>query len=196
MAAREGMIPYSGSTLIALAPEHFAAIQRTVGLLFQLARAPAYQALLDAEAEPVLRHAPGNFGVFMGYDFHLTPQGPRLIEVNTNAGGALLNGLHTAALCDPEQPGVPVLGSVAGRDARAQDRRDLRGGACRRARAGGAARSRRDRRRAARASSFSTPSSSCSGACSRAPGSRRASRRPAALAPATGARRRARRLAR
>ncbi len=97
------MIPYSGSTLIALAPEHFSAIQRTVGLLFQLARSPAYQALLDADAEPVLRHAPGNFGVFMGYDFHLTPQGPRLIEVNTNAGGALLNGLHTATLCDPER---------------------------------------------------------------------------------------------
>jgi hypothetical protein len=30
----------------------------------------------------------------MGYDFHLGPQGPRLIEINTNAGGALL----TAAL--------------------------------------------------------------------------------------------------
>ena len=39
----------------------------------------------------------------MGYDFHLTPHGPRLIEVNTNAGGALLNGLHTASLCDPEK---------------------------------------------------------------------------------------------
>jgi hypothetical protein len=30
----------------------------------------------------------------MGYDFHLGPQGPRLIEINTNAGGGLL----TAAL--------------------------------------------------------------------------------------------------
>jgi hypothetical protein len=30
-------------------------------------------------------------GVFMGYDFHLTQQGPRLIEINTNAGGAFLN---------------------------------------------------------------------------------------------------------
>lgn len=39
----------------------------------------------------------------MGYDFHLTPAGPRLIEINTNAGGALLNGLHTASLCDPEK---------------------------------------------------------------------------------------------
>ena len=103
MAASEATIPYSGSTLIALEAEHFAAIQRTVALLFRLAHSPAYQALLDADAEPVLRHAPGNFGVFMGYDFHLTPHGPRLIEVNTNAGGALLNGLHTASLCDPER---------------------------------------------------------------------------------------------
>jgi hypothetical protein len=30
-------------------------------------------------------------GVCMGYDFHLTSQGPRLIEINTNAGGLLLN---------------------------------------------------------------------------------------------------------
>jgi hypothetical protein len=30
-------------------------------------------------------------GVFFGYDFHLAPNGPRLIEINTNAGGALFN---------------------------------------------------------------------------------------------------------
>jgi len=30
-------------------------------------------------------------GVFFGYDFHLAPDGPRLIEINTNAGGALFN---------------------------------------------------------------------------------------------------------
>ncbi len=29
-------------------------------------------------------------GLFMGYDFHITPDGPKLIEVNTNAGGAFL----------------------------------------------------------------------------------------------------------
>ncbi|OGS93484.1 MAG: hypothetical protein A2061_07800 [Gallionellales bacterium GWA2_59_43] len=32
-------------------------------------------------------------GVFYGYDFHLNEQGAHLIEVNTNAGGALLNAL-------------------------------------------------------------------------------------------------------
>ena len=33
-------------------------------------------------------------GVFMGYDFHLTGAGPRLIEINTNAGGGLLAALQ------------------------------------------------------------------------------------------------------
>ncbi|MFN4147932.1 MAG: hypothetical protein ACK4E4_00085 [Rhodocyclaceae bacterium] len=38
--------------------------------------------------------APSASGVFMGYDFHLTPEGPRLIEINTNAGGGLLAALQ------------------------------------------------------------------------------------------------------
>lgn len=50
-----------------------------------------------------MRHRPRNFAVFMGYDFHVGPEGPRLFEINTNAGGALLNGLHTATLCRPER---------------------------------------------------------------------------------------------
>lgn len=32
----------------------------------------------------------GTNGLFMGYDFHISRQGPQLIEVNTNAGGAFL----------------------------------------------------------------------------------------------------------
>ena len=103
LAPAGGAIPYAGRTVIALAPEHFAAIRRTVALLFQLAHGPAYQAEVDRGAGEVELRAPGNTGVFMGYDFHLTAAGPRLIEVNTNAGGALLNGLHTASLCDPAE---------------------------------------------------------------------------------------------
>ena len=33
----------------------------------------------------------------MGYDFHLTETGPKLIEINTNAGGGLLNAYLLAA---------------------------------------------------------------------------------------------------
>jgi hypothetical protein len=100
-AGAPAAIPYAGRTIVALAPEQFAAIRRTVELLFRIAHSAAYQQHVDGEADALARFAPGNFGVFMGYDFHLTTTGPKLIEVNTNAGGALLNGLHTAALCDP-----------------------------------------------------------------------------------------------
>ena len=97
------MIPYAGKTIIALEPGHYEAIRRTVALLDGIAHSPAYQAEVDAGADAGVRFDPGNRGVFMGYDFHLSADGPRLIEINTNAGGALLNGLHTAALCDPDR---------------------------------------------------------------------------------------------
>ena len=94
-------VPYAGRTVIALDPGQFDVVQRTVAALFRVGHAEAYATLVDASAPDVARFAPGNHGVFMGYDFHLTAAGPRLIEVNTNAGGALLNGLHTATLCEP-----------------------------------------------------------------------------------------------
>lgn len=103
VSAQAAEIPYAGRTVIALSAEHFAAIRRATALLFELAHSAPYQREVDADAGEIERFAPGNFGVFMGYDFHLGPEGPRLIEINTNAGGALLNGLHTAALCDPKK---------------------------------------------------------------------------------------------
>ncbi len=70
------------------------------------AATPAYQAEVLARSPDIARYAPGPRGVFMGYDFHLTPEGPRLIEVNTNAGGAFLNALLARAqiaCCPPIQ---------------------------------------------------------------------------------------------
>ena len=58
---------------------------------------PAYKAQALARAPSIAGHEFGPLGVFMGYDFHLTAQGPRLIEVNTNAGGALLNAVLARA---------------------------------------------------------------------------------------------------
>jgi uncharacterized circularly permuted ATP-grasp superfamily protein len=69
-----------------------------------VARTPAYQAEALAWAPEIARFDPGPRGAFMGYDFHLTPAGPKLIEVNTNAGGALLNALLAQAqiACCPQ----------------------------------------------------------------------------------------------
>jgi len=49
-----------------------------------------YRETVLAWAPDIAKHADASHGVFFGYDFHLTTEGPRLIEVNTNAGGALL----------------------------------------------------------------------------------------------------------
>lgn len=76
-----------------------AAIERVVAL-------PAYQQLALAHAPETAQHHFGPAGVFMGYDFHLGEDGPRLIEINTNAGGALLNAALARAhreCCEPMQ---------------------------------------------------------------------------------------------
>ena len=76
-----------------------AAIERVVAL-------PAYQQHALLEAPEIARRNFGPAGVFMGYDFHLGEGGPRLIEINTNAGGALLNAALARAhrdCCAPMQ---------------------------------------------------------------------------------------------
>ena len=56
-----------------------------------------YQDMALSWAPDIARQDFGPRGVFMGYDFHLTAAGPKLIEVNTNAGGAFLNALLAKA---------------------------------------------------------------------------------------------------
>ena len=52
---------------------------------------PAYRAQVLAGETGIVHHAPRAHGVFFGYDFHLDGDDIGLIEINTNAGGALLN---------------------------------------------------------------------------------------------------------
>jgi len=55
--------------------------------MHRLKRQPSYvQAMLPKIAETA-RFDPGLPSVLMGYDFHLSESGPRLIEINNNAGG-------------------------------------------------------------------------------------------------------------
>ena len=67
------------------------ALARAVTAIERVAALPGYQAQAMAHAPAIAQHHFGPSGVFMGYDFHLGEQGPRLIEINTNAGGAFLN---------------------------------------------------------------------------------------------------------
>jgi hypothetical protein len=52
---------------------------------------PSYQQRVLSYAPATAQFQPKADGVFLGYDFHLGNDGPQLIEINSNAGGALLN---------------------------------------------------------------------------------------------------------
>lgn len=52
---------------------------------------PAFRDAALSRSAPIAGFDPGARGVFLGYDFHLTDGVPQLIEINTNAGGGLLN---------------------------------------------------------------------------------------------------------
>lgn len=71
--------------------ETMAEMARVVTAVEAAARLPGYRDAALAWAPAIAQAEFGPLGALMGYDFHITPDGPRLIEVNTNAGGAFLN---------------------------------------------------------------------------------------------------------
>jgi hypothetical protein len=74
-----------------------AAMAQTIQAIEATARLPIYQDTVLSWAPEIAQRRFGPLGVFMGYDFRLTANGPRLIEINTNAGGAFLNALLARA---------------------------------------------------------------------------------------------------
>ena len=78
------------STPTFVSEQNLLSMLTTVQAVERVSRLAAYQEVLSSAPE-IARHDFGPLGVFMGYDFHLTPGGPKLIEINTNAGGAFLN---------------------------------------------------------------------------------------------------------
>src|SRR5450759_2188624 len=80
-----------------LSEGNVAEMLRIVHAVEAATRLPGYRDAALSWAPGIARHDFGPRGVFMGYDFHLAPDGPKLIEVNTNAGGAFLNALLAKA---------------------------------------------------------------------------------------------------
>jgi hypothetical protein len=81
-------------------------MERVVGAIERVAALPAYARHVAPHLPPIAVRDHGQHGAMMGYDFHLTPHGPRLIEINTNAGGAFLN----AVLRDAQKVCCPAAG--------------------------------------------------------------------------------------
>lgn len=79
------------STAVFLSQHTIGQVAAGVASLERVIRSAGYQAAAIHQAPPVAAHAFGPLGVFVSCDFHLAPDGPRLIEINSNAGGALLS---------------------------------------------------------------------------------------------------------
>lgn len=104
------------NTVVFLSEGDISRMLSTVRAVEAASRLAGYREKVLSWAPEIARHDPGPRGVLMGFDFHLAPEGPRLIEINTNAGGAFLNALLTNAqrACCPE---VEVALRKSGADA-------------------------------------------------------------------------------
>ncbi len=92
---------------------HALEMQRVVAAVHAVAKLPGYQQAVLANSPDIARHAQGPGGVFLGFDFHISADGPRLIEINTNAGGAFLN----IAARKAERPCCPGMSREAAQPA-------------------------------------------------------------------------------
>lgn len=89
---------------VRVAPAALQAIAELVVAIESVVALPAYQQRVLAWGPAAAQKPLAARSVFFGYDFHLAESGPKLIEINTNAGGGLLNsrllmahGEHEAA---------------------------------------------------------------------------------------------------
>jgi hypothetical protein len=98
------------ATAVFLSPEDVQQLHAAIHAIERVIATPSYQERVLSWADPIARLDRGSHGVCMGYDFHLDASGPRLIEINTNAGGLLLNGVlaRAASACCSEAKSMSV----------------------------------------------------------------------------------------
>jgi hypothetical protein len=88
LAARPGLFSNVAVYLPAAAIHHMEVTARAIEAVAAL---PLFRRAVHARSAQNVAPDFGPTGVFMGYDFHVHGAAARLIEVNTNAGGAFLN---------------------------------------------------------------------------------------------------------
>ncbi len=96
------------SAIVELPKVAFRRMIGVVRLLDKLSRNPEYREQVYAKVPDVARFDPGHDAVMMCYDFHLDGEMPRLIEVNTNAGGGMLAYLAQAPPLPVDHKSLPA----------------------------------------------------------------------------------------
>lgn len=97
-------------------------ISEVVDALESVIKMPAYRKLVLADAPDIAKNYTGGVGgVFFGYDFHPAGENLGLIEINTNAGGAMLNAAmakaHRTCCLDDAQLSKAMLSGEVFQDA-------------------------------------------------------------------------------
>ena len=85
------------------------AMERVIEAIEAVVATAAFRSAVLDWAPAIARFDPGSPGGLLGFDFHLGPDGPRLIEINTNPGGVLINAL----LVEAQQLCMPTLSAPA-----------------------------------------------------------------------------------
>jgi hypothetical protein len=95
---------------------HLQRMAKVIEAIESVEALPAYQEEVLAAAPEIARLGyNGPLGAFLGYDFHLNQGHLGLIEINTNAGGAMLNAvlaLAQRACCAAIQTMEPTIESL------------------------------------------------------------------------------------
>lgn len=116
LALLQERCPYAfAARPVFVSAQQAARISALVNAIESVVALPAYQAEVLARAPAIAGYQPGASGVFFGYDFHVGSTGMGLIEINTNAGGGMLNALLARAqraCCAPVQDLLPAAATV------------------------------------------------------------------------------------
>ncbi|MBK6726059.1 MAG: hypothetical protein IPG63_02175 [Xanthomonadales bacterium] len=80
-----------------VAPAHTEAMRHIIAAVERVVATAAWREAVLADAPAIARVPQAARGAFMGYDFHIGANGPQLIEINSNAGGAFLNAAIASA---------------------------------------------------------------------------------------------------
>lgn len=81
---------FTDSDCVAIGRSDFETMLAFAQLMHRLMSQGEYVRALTPRLPPAARYAPPDESILMGYDFHITPGGPKLIEINNNAGGLYL----------------------------------------------------------------------------------------------------------
>lgn len=79
------------STMVFISEKNLNEMKQLITVIEDVIHSDFYQKKVLSNVSDIALKNFGPSGVFMGYDFHLNNDGPKLIEINTNAGGGLLN---------------------------------------------------------------------------------------------------------